>query len=91
MHLFSIVINFYYTRTFIQTKSSYLHIFFGFDPLKRDKPGWQVMEIGCLSLMEIMVTFAQIDPKKCLQHVSKHLVMFICNILYFVNIFRKMQ
>ena len=33
----SIVINFYYTPAFIQV----------LDPLKRDKQGWQVMEIGC--------------------------------------------
>ena len=41
------MINRCYTRAFIQIKSSYLHIFISFKPLKRDKQGWQVMEIGC--------------------------------------------
>ena len=36
-----------------------------------------------------IIIFAQIDPKKCLSHVSKQSVMFICNILYFAKYFAK--
>ena len=55
----------YYTHAFIQTKSSYLYIFISFDPLKRDKQGWQSYGY-LLFLIEIMSIFAQIDLKKCL-------------------------